>query len=213
MQATLDSRPQDGSPITEQIQKLSTSARCFRGLTVRNSHMMASAIILAVPFKLSSQLTHLRRLRLVNISDTSSIHPSVWPLFGHTLPSVSSLELENINFPSFSTFIQFVRSFRSLKCLCLEKITSTQYQVRCAFMKGPIPWEINLGHVPDQPPHMQFIEALSTWFRLKKIKFPQLLLRSYSWLCQIKFQPIKTLGAHTESLRLQFLESSRGGES
>ena len=210
---TLDGRPEDGSPITEQIQKISTSARRIRNLIVRNSHMTASAVILAVPFKLSSQLTNLRYLVLNNISDTPSIHPSVWPLFGHTLPSVSTLALENINFPSFSTFIQLVRSFRSLEYLELSNITSTQYQVRCAFLKGPIPWRIGLGYVPDQPPCMQFIEALSTLFRLKKIKFPELVIRDYPSLCQIHYQPIKILGAHTESLYLHYLESSRGGES
>ena len=78
----LDGRPENGRLITEQIQKISTSARCIRNLIVRNSHMMASAVILAVPFKLPSQLTNLQRLTLINISDTSSIHPSVWPLFG-----------------------------------------------------------------------------------------------------------------------------------
>ena len=213
MLGTLDGRPEDGSPITEQIQKLSTSARRLKYLTVMNSHMMASAIILAVPFKLSSQLTHLRHLRLENISDTSSIYPSVWPLFGHTVPSVSELQLENINFPSFNTFIQLVRSFRSLEYLELSNITSTQYQVRCAFLKGPIPWRIGLGYVPDQLPCMQFIEALSTLFRLKKIKFPELLIADYPSLCQIHYQPIKTLGAHTESLYILNFKLSRGSES
>ena len=82
IRGTLDGRSGDGSLITEQIQNLSSFARCITYLTVRNSHMMASAVILAVPFKLSSQLTNLQRLTLINISDTSSIHPSVWPLFG-----------------------------------------------------------------------------------------------------------------------------------
>ena len=209
----LDGRPENGRLITEQIQKISTSARCIRNLIVRNSHMMASAVILAVPFKLSSQLTNLQCLTLINISDTSSIHPSVWPLFGHTVPSVSTLELRNINFPSFSTFIQFVRSFHSLKYLDLEDITSSRYQVRRAFLKGPIPWTIRIVSVLDQPPYEQFIEALSRCFHLNKTKFLQLIIHDYRSLCQINYQPIKTLGTHTESLFIDEFESSRGGEA
>ena len=209
---SLDGRPENGRLIAEQIQNVSASARCIRNLTVRNSHKMASAVILAVPFQLSSQLTHLRTLCLENISDTSSIHPSVWPLFGHTVPSVSYLVLENIDFPSFSTFIQFVRSFHSLEDLHLGNITSTQSQVRCTFLRGPIRWRIRLLSVPDYLPYVQFMNALSSWFRLNKITFPELVIRDYPSLCQLNYQPIKSLGAHAEWLRISNFESSRGGE-
>ena len=203
-----------GNRLREDIQLLSTCARCVGHLHVSVSNQSSlPAIFSAVPFQLSTQLVHLESLTLTVDHDTSSIHPSVWPLFGRTIPRVSRLSLVNMSFPSFNNFVQFVLSFRSLSFLGLGDITTVQHQVRRTHLRRTIRWDVSINTSLCLPRYVPFMKTFAGWVHLNNITFRELHIADYPSFFEFGRQIRACTLEHAELLNINGFISSKDGES
>ncbi|KAJ3487797.1 hypothetical protein NLI96_g3278 [Meripilus lineatus] len=82
-----------------------------------------------IPHQVTPLLVGLQDLALNHLYDLNQTHPSTWRLFGRTLPSVTTVWLQFICFPSFADFCCLITSFISLTELLLNGITCLNISV------------------------------------------------------------------------------------
>ena len=199
-----------GDYLREDIQCLSTSARCFSRLDAVAHHQSSlSAISLTVPFKLSMQLVHSKSLSLRIYYDTSSIYPSVWLFLVILFQMYHSSRRNTWNFLRSTPLSNLCCSFRSLEHIVLGSITSTQYQVRRTLRKRTIRWGGPLRDLLWRPGCVQFINAFSRWTHLNNITFRKLVIEDYVSFYQFWTSTRERVLEHSSSLDINDFEEKQ----
>ena len=117
--------------LVEEIRNIPGRARCISSLLLETKDGNCDPVAFCVvPHRLATQLFNLRTLGLSQLHAAPGTHSSTWPLYGRAFPTISHLNLHEVQFASFIDFARFITSFSSLQSVRLEPVSCALPQHR-----------------------------------------------------------------------------------
>lgn len=193
----------------DEIHTIPGRAQAIRWIFL-TGHNSPSVALPLVPYRLASQLKNIDTIQFEDLFKVPNVPSSLWSLYGHAFPSVTSLHLIHVRFPSFVDFIRLITSFHSLRTSRLDSVSCARVGISPRTLRSPYKprplRSLRLGHMNDDGG--LFFRSFVSWFSLgdsRGIEWLQIDVAVLSYpsgilLLQNLHMHLKALGLNCDSL-------------